>query len=104
MSYGELQLKELAPIHQWCRYAYKSNETTDITLCVNPTASSLPVDFRSRDQMTADQSSEATSIPKPGLLDEMKEQVEMRSGKEKDENYILTAHPSQIDLIRRSEE
>jgi hypothetical protein len=104
MSYGELQLEELAPIHQWCKFAYKSNETTDITLCVNPTASSLPVDFRSRDQMNADQSRQATSVPKPGLLDEMGELVAKRAGREKDENYILTSHPSQIDLIRKSEQ
>jgi hypothetical protein len=104
MSFGELPLAELAPIHQWCKLPYQSKQTADITLCVNPTESTLPVDFRSKDQIESNRFTRATSSPKESLVSEMGEQVSIRSGKGSDDNYIFTAHPSQVDLMRKQKE
>jgi hypothetical protein len=101
MSFGELDDPALAPIHQWSRIRASSNQTVDISLCINPTASALPVDFRTREEINSTMNVEATSSPDDDSLREMSKQVLRRGGKAGFDSFIYTAHPSQVDLIRR---
>lgn len=99
LSYGELPDQDLTPIHHWCRLPYKSNETADVTLCVNATDSTLPIDFRSEAEMIKARTAQAEVPVSESSLLELKDLVLKRAGKSGEDEFIYTAHPSQANLL-----
>ncbi len=97
VSFGELNDKRLAPIHQWVRFPFGYRGTADLHLYVNPVATDYPLDFRTESQVQSDAVKQNVEIKRPseGASREMMRKAISHSGNDSDD-WVFSGHPNTV--------
>ena len=88
-------------MHQWAQYRFDYEGSVDLDLSVNPSDSSYPLDFRTREQIEAggDSGVEIRVPTEEDSRDVMNKAI--RASGESDK-WIFSCHPSTVEKVVRS--
>jgi hypothetical protein len=96
---GDLCDKRLTPVHQWAQYPFNYSGRVDLHLCVNPIASSYPIDFRTESEVRS-QALSTTEVKAPSreaTTDMMKRAMKV-SGET--DSWVYSGHPATLKKMK----